>query len=52
VDLDALARVVATIGDLLMADERIVEIDCNPVIAGPAGALAVDALVVVEGDPA
>ena len=53
VDIDAVARVVAAIGDLLVADPSIVEIDCNPVIAGPDGALAVDALVVVSaGAPA
>ena len=43
-----LAEVVVAIGDLLVADPSIVEIDCNPVIAGPVGAVAVDALVVVE----
>ena len=47
VDLDALARIVTAIGDLLVADPSIAEIDCNPVIAGPGGAFAVDALVVV-----
>ncbi len=30
-----LAEVVVAIGDLLVADPSIVEIDCNPVIAGP-----------------
>jgi acyl-CoA synthetase (NDP forming) len=48
VDVDALARVVVAVGDLLVADPSIVEIDCNPVIAGTDGALAVDALVVVS----
>ena len=48
VDLDALAAFVAALGDVLVADEAIVEIDCNPVIAGPSGVIAVDALVVVE----
>ena len=43
-----LAEVVVAVGDLLVADPSIVEIDCNPVIAGPAGAVAVDGLVVVE----
>jgi len=53
VDIRAIARVVAAVGDLLVADPSIVEIDCNPVIAGPDGALAVDALVVVSaGAPA
>ena len=43
-----LAEVVVAIGDLLVADPSIVEIDCNPVIAGPVGAVAVDGLIVVE----
>jgi acyl-CoA synthetase (NDP forming) len=43
-----LAEAVVAIGDLLVADPSIVEIDCNPVIAGPAAAVAVDALIVVE----
>ena len=43
-----LAEVVVAVGDLLVADPSIVEIDCNPVIAGPIGAVAVDGLVVVE----
>ncbi|HEY3382764.1 MAG TPA: acetate--CoA ligase family protein, partial [Vicinamibacterales bacterium] len=50
VDLDALAAFVVAIGDLLVADPSVVEIDCNPVIAGPEGAVAVDALVVKDFD--
>jgi hypothetical protein len=50
VDTAALARVVVAIGDALVADPALVEVDCNPVIAGPAGAVAVDALVVVVGE--
>jgi hypothetical protein len=44
----ALARVVVAIADVLLSDPSIVEVDCNPVIVGPDGALAVDALVVLE----
>jgi hypothetical protein len=39
------------IGDAIVADPSIVEVDCNPVIAGPGSAVAVDALVVVEDVP-
>ncbi len=47
-DMDALASLVAAVGRVLMADPAILEIDLNPVIAGPTGVVAVDALVVVE----
>ena len=47
VDVDAVAAVVVAVGELLVADPGIEEIDLNPVIAGTAGALAVDALVVL-----
>jgi len=46
VDLDALASIVARLGTLLAEDEAPVEVDLNPVVASPAGAIAVDALVV------
>ena len=42
-----LAALVAAVGRLLVEDAAIAEIDLNPVIAGPGGAVAVDALVVV-----
>lgn len=46
-DLDALADVVATAGDLV--DEHpIAELDINPVLASADGATALDALVVLE----
>ncbi len=50
VDLAALARLVVAVGRVLVDDPAIVEIDLNPVIAHPGGALAVDALVVLEGE--
>jgi acetyl-CoA synthetase len=43
VDLDALARLGAAAGDLLLA-EGLVLLELNPVIAGPDGAVAVDAV--------
>jgi len=47
-DLDAVARALAAFSALAAALGRdaVVEIDLNPVICGPAGAVAVDALVV------
>ncbi len=44
VDLGALAGLAAGAGDLLLA-ERLVLLELNPVIAGPGGAVAVDAVV-------
>jgi acyl-CoA synthetase (NDP forming) len=52
VDLDALARLVAAVGRLMVEDPSIAEVDLNPVIASSSDAIAVDALVVLEGDPA
>jgi hypothetical protein len=49
VDVGALARLVGTVGALLVADPSILEVDLNPVIAGPSGAAVVDGLVVLEG---
>ena len=48
VDFDALAGLVVAVGRELVADPAILEIDLNPVIAGPSGVIAVDALVVLE----
>ena len=43
VDLTALARLAAAAGDVLLA-EPLTLLELNPVIAGPAGAVAVDAV--------
>ena len=47
-DRESLVDLIVTIGALGAAREDILAIDCNPVIAAPDGALAVDALVVVR----
>jgi hypothetical protein len=48
VDRDALVALIVGLGRLALARPDIVEVDLNPVVAGPGGAVAVDALVVVE----
>lgn len=47
-DVDALAAVVETVGDLVVEHERIAEVDVNPVLATDEGAIALDALVVLS----
>ncbi|HET6938659.1 MAG TPA: acetate--CoA ligase family protein [Nocardioides sp.] len=47
VDVDAVADVVARVSLLAAAHPELVEIELNPVLAGPAGALALDARVVL-----
>jgi acyl-CoA synthetase (NDP forming) len=50
VDLDALVRVILSVAEL--AEDPgldVVELDLNPVIAGPRGAVAVDSLIVAAG---
>ncbi|MNU86499.1 hypothetical protein D3C71_762630 [compost metagenome] len=49
-DLDAVARAVATVGALMLARPDIAEIDINPLVAygTDRGVLALDALVVVQ----
>ena len=49
-DVDALAEVVAAVGDLVAEHEAISEVDVNPVLATSEGAVALDALVVLEGE--
>lgn len=42
VDVAALAGLAVTVGDLMLTHPDLVEIDLNPVLAGPTGYLAVD----------
>jgi len=49
VDKDAVARLIAAISRFgAAAGDRLVELDVNPVLAGPDGAVAVDWLMVLE----
>ncbi len=48
VDLDALAEVVCRVAALSQACPEIVELDCNPVLASPDGAVVVDVKVRLE----
>ncbi|MEO5941308.1 MAG: acetate--CoA ligase family protein [Candidatus Limnocylindrales bacterium] len=46
IDRSAIVAAIVAIGDLLVAEPGIVEVDCNPVVSGPDGTAAVDGLVV------
>lgn len=48
IDVEAVADVVAAIGQLMLAETRISEVDVNPLVARPQGqgAIALDALIV------
>jgi acetyltransferase len=48
VDREAVAALLVTLGRLAVARPDVREVDLNPVIAGARGALAVDALVVLD----
>lgn len=49
-DLDALADVLRAVGDLVVDRPAIAEVDVNPVLASPGGAVALDATVALDGD--
>ena len=48
INRDAVADILVALANLGLERADIVEVDLNPVIAGPFGAIAVDALVVLE----
>jgi acyl-CoA synthetase (NDP forming) len=48
VDLDAAVRLIVAVGDIATADPTIAELEINPVLVTPAGALALDARIVYE----
>lgn len=48
VDINAIAQVVMKISDLIVSNDRISEIEINPLIARPDGVLALDALIVLK----
>ena len=49
IDRDAVADILVALANLGLARHDIAEIDLNPVIASSGGAIAVDALVVLDG---
>lgn len=49
-DIEALSETVVAIGDLIVEHDAIAEVDVNPVLATDEGAIALDALVVLEDD--
>ena len=51
-DVGALEDVLARVSALAAAHPEVAELDCNPVIVSPAGAVVVDARVRVERPPA
>ena len=48
VDRPAVIDAIVRLGQLLVDDPTVLEVDVNPVISGPSGTAAVDALVVVD----
>lgn len=48
VDIDAAADIVARLSTVAAAHPEIAEIECNPVAATPAGAIALDARIVLD----
>jgi acetyltransferase len=51
IDLDGLADLLCSVGDLLTARPEITELDLNPVLATADGCVAVDWRILVENPP-
>jgi hypothetical protein len=51
-DRAGLSKIVDAVARLLVDDESVVEIDCNPVLVSRGRPLVADALVVRRGGPA
>ncbi len=52
VDVAALVEVIVAASEAVAADPAVAELEINPVRVSPAGALAVDALVVATDEEA
>jgi acyl-CoA synthetase (NDP forming) len=52
VDVPSLEDVLLRVGAMVEAHPEIVEMDCNPVVVLPAGAVVVDARIRIESPPA
>jgi hypothetical protein len=50
-DTAAVENLIVRIGALAAAHPAVAELDCNPVIAGPGGAVVVDARIRVQEPP-
>jgi acyl-CoA synthetase (NDP forming) len=48
VDLDSLSRLVAGVSQVAAAHPEVAELELNPVLAGPSGAVALDARVALD----
>jgi acetyltransferase len=48
IDRETVIAAIIDLGDALVADASLLEIDVNPLMSGPDGTVAVDALVVVS----
>jgi len=48
VDREAIAQILITLGEMGLNQPRIGEIDINPLIIGPQGAVTVDATIILR----